>query len=127
MNLEHANVTVSDPRTSAERLARIFDWHIRWEGESQLGGRTVHVGTDTTYLALWTPPGDPDPAPSGAPLGGLQHLGILVDDLETAVGRVEAEGLEPFNFMDYEPGRRFYFLDPDGIEFEVASYADSRS
>ncbi|MEM7190453.1 MAG: VOC family protein, partial [Pseudomonadota bacterium] len=26
---------------------------------------------------------------------------------------------------DYEPGRRFYFADHDGIEFEVVSYADA--
>ena len=31
-------------------------------------------------------------------------------------------GLEPFSHGDYEPGRRFYFLDPDGIEYEVISY-----
>ena len=37
--------------------------------------------------------------------------------------RVSAAGLIPFNHGDYEPGRRFYFLDPDGIEYEVVSYA----
>jgi glyoxylase I family protein len=35
---------------------------------------------------------------------------------------VKAEGLEPFGHADYQPGRRFYFLDADGIEFEVVSY-----
>jgi glyoxylase I family protein len=35
---------------------------------------------------------------------------------------VEA-GLTPFSHGDYDPGRRFYFLDPDGIEYEVVSYA----
>jgi hypothetical protein len=28
----------------------------------------------------------------------------------------------PFSHDDYDPGRRFYFLDPDGIEYEVVSY-----
>ena len=28
---------------------------------------------------------------------------------------------------DYEPGRRFYFFDPDGIEYEVVSYSEPRS
>ena len=31
-------------------------------------------------------------------------------------------GLTPFSHGDYEPGRRFYFFDPDGIEYEVISY-----
>ena len=35
---------------------------------------------------------------------------------------VVAAGLTPFSHADYEPGRRFYFLDPDGIEYEVVSY-----
>ena len=33
-----------------------------------------------------------------------------------------AAGLKPFNHGDYDPGRRFYFLDPDGIEYEIISY-----
>ena len=35
---------------------------------------------------------------------------------------VAEHGLEPFGHDDYEPGRRFYFFDWDGIEFEVVSY-----
>ena len=54
--------------------------------------------------------------------GGLQHLGILVDDLDPIEVLVKAEGIEPYNHMTYEPGRRFYFNDHDGIEFEVVAY-----
>jgi len=31
--------------------------------------------------------------------------------------------LTPSGHGDYEPGRRFYFYDWDGIEFEMVSYA----
>ena len=31
-------------------------------------------------------------------------------------------GLKPFGHDNYDPGRRFYFLDPNGIEYEVVSY-----
>ena len=41
--------------------------------------------------------------------------GVLV------IGVVEA-GFKPINHADYEPGRRFYFHDHDGIEYEVVSY-----
>ena len=37
--------------------------------------------------------------------------------------RLRAMGYEPHSHADYEPGRRFYFDDEDGIEFEVVSYA----
>ncbi len=36
---------------------------------------------------------------------------------------MKAAGLEPFGHDDYDPGRRFYFFDDNGIEFEVVSYA----
>ncbi len=32
-------------------------------------------------------------------------------------------GSQTHSHADYEPGRRFYFHDEDGIEFEVVSYA----
>ena len=52
----------------------------------------------------------------------LNHIGVEVGDLDATEARVLAAGLKPFGRADYEPGRRFYFLDPDGIEFEVVSY-----
>ena len=122
MILEHANVTVTNPEESAALLGRIFGWKIRWSGPSLMGGRTVHVGTDTSYLALYTPPGEPDGPADADRVGGLQHLVILVDDLDPIEARVRAEGIEPYSFMTYEPGRRFYFDDHDGIEFEVVAY-----
>ncbi len=123
MHLEHANLTVSDPHKSAESLQRIFGWHVRWEGEALLGGHTVHVGTDDTYLALYTL-GEPQPASRDnyTTVGALNHIGVVVDDLDATAKLVEAEGFATFNQADYEPGRRFYFNDRDGIEFEVVSY-----
>ena len=47
---------------------------------------------------------------------------MVVDDLDAAERLVLDAGLETFNHADYEPGRRFYFFDWDGIEFEVVSY-----
>ena len=119
--LEHANITVSDPDRSADFLARLCGWHERWRGPSQLGGWTIHLGTDTDYLALYTP-GEPQQArfAKGTP---LNHVGLVVDDLGVAEKVVEEAGLTAFNHADYEPGRRFYFFDWDGIEFEVVSYA----
>jgi len=123
MRLEHTNLTVSDSRQSAASLERIFGWHVRWEGESLLGGHTVHVGTDDSYLALYTV-GDPLPAAADnyGRVGGLNHIGIVVDDLDATEKRIKAEGFSTFNHADYEPGRRFYFNDRDGIEFEVVNY-----
>lgn len=119
--LEHANITVSDPDRSSTFLQRLCGWHERWRGPSQLGGWTIHVGNDRDYLAIYTT-GEPvgERFAKGVP---LNHVGLVVDDLVEAERLVVEAGLEPFNHMDYEPGRRFYFFDWDGIEFEIVSYA----
>jgi catechol 2,3-dioxygenase-like lactoylglutathione lyase family enzyme len=119
-HLEHINITVSDIERSAALLERLMGWRIRWRGPSQLGGETIHVGGARDYIAVYT---------KGAPLADrfakgqpMNHVGLVVDDLDAAEAVVVAAGLEPFNHADYEPGRRFYFFDWDGIEFEMVSY-----
>ena len=122
MRIEHVNVTVGDAERSAAMMERIFGWRVRWSGPARDGGRAVHVGSDEHYLALFS---EADAAAQeyeftkGRP---LNHIGVEVADLEAVEKRVLQEGLTPFAHGDYEPGRRFYFLDPDGIEYEVVSY-----
>ena len=118
--LEHINITVSDIERSAALLRDLMGWHDRWRGPSQLGGETIHVGGEADYIAVYTKGAPVDRFAKGAP---LNHVGLVVDDLDAAEAVVKAAGLEPFNHADYEPGRRFYFFDWDGIEFEMVSYA----
>ena len=121
--LEHVNVTVADIDASAALLARLFGWKTRWEGSSIHGGRSVHVGTDDSYVALYQPTHQgPSEHESYFTTGGLNHIGVVVDDLDAAEKRVADEGLIPHSHADYEPGKRFYFDTPDGIEIEVVSY-----
>lgn len=121
--LENLNFTAADPVKSAERLARIFSWYIRWKGPSIHGGQSVHVGTPDLYLAIYSPPeGVSDGPDNYRTRGGLNHIGILVDDLEAAEKAVLAEWYKTHSHQTYEPGSRFYFDNEDGIEFEVVSY-----
>jgi len=121
--LEHANVTVSDAKATADLLCRIFDWEIRWQGTSLEVGEAVHVGNANSYISFFT---QPDVAPQSIDTykvaGATNHLGIVVDNLQDIRDRVKAEGLTPGELYDYEPGLRFYFFTSDGIEIEVVSY-----
>jgi len=121
--LEHTNYTVADPDKTAAWMCDLFGWHVRWSGTAMQTGRTVHVGDDTHYLALYTP-GDPNSAKDDnyKTIGGLNHLAVVVDDIHEMEKRVAAAGFNPHNHGDYEPGHRFYFNDSDGIEYEVVSY-----
>jgi catechol 2,3-dioxygenase-like lactoylglutathione lyase family enzyme len=123
--IEHVNITVADPERSSALMAALFDWHVRWGGPSQNGGHTIHVGSDDHYVALHTGGSPARVAEVFAKGRPLNHIGVEVDDLDATEARVIAAGLRPFNHADYEPGRRFYFLDPDGIEYEVVSYKNA--
>ncbi|MEO9971590.1 MAG: VOC family protein [Hyphomonadaceae bacterium] len=126
--LEHVNYTVPDPQKTAGMLADLFGWKVRWEGPAMAGGYTVHVGTETGYVALYRP-ADPSaliPANDERAkdiVGTFNHLAITVDDLDETEKRILEAGYKTLNHGDYEPGRRFYFYDHDGIEYEVVSYA----
>ena len=122
--LEHVNYTVSDPKRTADMLCRLFDWRIRWEGEAISGGYSIHVGDDDNYVAIYNPAKQLVDGPSNyVQRGGLNHIGVVVDDLDATEARVREMGFEPHNHADYEPGRRFYFMDHDNVEVEVVSYA----
>jgi catechol 2,3-dioxygenase-like lactoylglutathione lyase family enzyme len=120
-SLEHVNITVADPHAAAKLMEALFGWKVRWEGPAMRGGYSIHVGTESQYLALYGPPGGR--AADFAKGQPLNHIGVEVEDIDAAEARVAAAGLKAFNHGAYEPGRRFYFLDPNGIEYEVVSYA----
>lgn len=124
MPLEHINYTVTDPVATATFLCEIFDWKIRWQGESIGGGLSVHVGEEDSYVALYNPKKPLAEATSSyGQKGGLNHIGVVVEDLDVTEAKVIGAGYKPHLHADYEPGRRFYFDGPDGIEIEVVSYA----
>ncbi|GAA4035090.1 VOC family protein [Parerythrobacter jejuensis] len=121
--LEHANISVTEPERLANLLKDMLGWVERWRGPSQKYGRTIHIGSTVEngadYLAIYTGDHVKGGYTKGLP---LNHLAFVVDDLEAAEAVVKAAGLEPFGHDDYDPGRRFYFFDWDGIEFEMVTY-----
>jgi len=122
-SIEHINITVSDPLATAYLLVKLFDWRIRWKGDAINGGFSVHVGGDSSYLALYTPVVSVEQTNNTySSLLGLNHLGVVVDNLEVAESRVITAGFETYSHGDYEPGKRFYFNAPDNLEIEVVSY-----
>lgn len=121
--LEHVNLTVSDPDKTAELLVKLFGWHVRWQGASMDNGRTVHVGTEDSYLALYSTAKVNKDRPSNyLNVAGLNHIAVVVDDLDKVEKSVLAMGIRTHNHGNYDPGKRFYFNDQDNIEYEVVEY-----
>ena len=93
ISLEHANITISDPEKTAACMQAVFGWRIRWQGPALESGFTLHIGTETQYLALYCP-ADLQKTPSDPHgfLGGLNHIGVCVRDLVACEARVKKAG-----------------------------------
>lgn len=121
--LEHVNITVPDPHKTAKMLGDLFGWRIRWEGAGMMGGYSVHCGDDNQYIALYSPQdGTIESCAKTIRHGNLNHIGIVVADLDAMEPKVKTLGFTPINHGDYEPGRRFYFIDSDSVEYEIIAY-----
>lgn len=121
MFFEHVNLTVSDIQRSTDFYRSLFGFEVRWRGKSGSGQPAVHVGNDRNYLALFES-ADGEPAEYDYNRVGLNHFGIVVKDLEAMRQRLLELGTTPELVADYDPGRRLYFRDPDGIEVELVEY-----
>ncbi len=121
MHLEHVNLTVSDLARSIDFYCRAFGYRVRWRGKTTSGTPAAHVGDDRCYVAMFQAP-TPGSAEIDYAAVGFNHFGLVVDDLDAMRQRLTALGVQPTADQNYEPGRRFYFTDPDGIEIELVQY-----
>lgn len=121
MRIEHANITVNNIEVSTRFYLQLMGGRVRWEGVSGSGLRAAHIGDDRTYLSLFEAV-EPGRAPEGYGVTGFNHLGFEVDDLDAYRDTLEEMEVAIKGEEDYEPGRRLYFYDPDGIEIELVEY-----
>jgi len=123
--LEHANFHVRNLDAAVRFLRTAFpEFRIRGEGWKTPEERWVHIGTDTTYLAL-SEASRPAPEPwvpyAGKP--GLNHLGYEVDDVAALRERLLAAGYEESTVPNEHPHRRrVYFHDAEGNDWEFVEY-----
>jgi catechol 2,3-dioxygenase-like lactoylglutathione lyase family enzyme len=121
MYIEHVNLTVTDLDRSIAFYADLLDLHVRWKGPIDDARLGAHVGDDRSYLALFEA-NDGGAVDHDYARVGVNHFGFVVDDLDEVRARLDALGATVHLEGDYDPGRRIYFLDPDGYEVEVVAY-----
>ena len=121
MLLEHVNLTVADLDRSIAFYCDLLELHVRWKGPIDDRRIGAHVGDERHYLALFqaTANGTVD---HDYLRPGVNHFGFVVDDLDDARERATRLGATVHLEAEYEPGRRIYFLDPDGHEVELVEY-----
>ena len=123
--LEHANLCVDDIDGMIKFLQTALpDFIIRHDETGIDGDRWVHIGNDTTYIALanstqkelsdWTPY-------SGK--SGVNHLGYMVDNAEQVRSRLLAADYIESPIENNHPFRkRVYFYDHEGRDWEFVEY-----
>ena len=124
-HIEHINLSAIDPDNTARQLCDLFDWSIRWSGASMDDGYTVHVGSPSSYIAIYK--NDhliSNTQRSHNTIHNLNHIGVVVEDLNSIEEKAKGLGLEPFNYSAYGPCDSFYCYLEDGLEIEIISYKD---
>jgi len=126
MYLEHANITVNDLERSIHFFQTAFP-HFKVRGGGVSNGRKwTHLGDANTYVALneAITPLNIKKDYSGS---GINHLGFVVEDVETIAERLLAAGYERDFPKQVEQFRiRDYFADADGNEFEFVQYLSEK-
>ena len=117
--LEHIHVNVNSLATSERFLtAALPEFTSRGGGESEIYGRWLHLGTESSYIALTEVEG-------AEPMRHLRHIGVQVDDVEALIERLRSVGIEPSDAseLDSHPHRRrVYYVDGNGLDWEFVEY-----
>ena len=120
--LHHIHIKSKDPRSSAQWWADMFGATVLPE---------IHFGSmlftpvkiDGVQISITTlAPGDDDVIadPQPIPHYGLEHIGILTDDLDGDLTRFAAQGLEIYERRPGAGGFEIAFVGaPDGVCIEL--------
>ncbi len=120
--LEHANITVHNLKAAIKFFQTAFP-HFKIRGGGEEMREWVHLGDDTTYLAL-------NEAIDQAPITrsnydnvGINHLGFVVEDVEEIAKNLAAAGYQRDYPKQVEKYRiRDYFADEEGNQYEFVQY-----
>ena len=112
VDVDSLNATLAFLETADRSLS------CRGQGNDASFGPWVHVGDASNYIALTEVKGAKAPA-------GLRHIGVVVEDLDGVMQRLQAAGFEPTDSsaLDGHPyRRRVYYADPNGLPWEFIEY-----
>ncbi len=124
--LEHANLVVTNLEETKKFLLTAFpEWKERGRGTGTWGEKErtwLHIGTDDYYITL-NDNGDGLNRDLQGHQPGLAHIGFVVEDCDKVLQRLNNAGYE-LRTTGADPYRKsYYFIDPQGFEFEFLEYS----
>jgi len=124
--LEHANITVPDVDAAIAFLRVVEpEFQIRHDEKPDEGHRWVHIGTGDSYFAIQEPHLGSTPQDRRRPYRdiGINHLGLVVEDLPAVVRRLADSGYrEGIEGEENAYRKRAYYYDSAGFEWELVEY-----
>lgn len=117
--LEHIHLSVASIEAT-ERFLKLAipQYAPRGGGVDPLYGKWLHIGTASNYIALTEVKGV-------GPIKNLRHIGLVTDDIDALVSRLQAAGIEPSDASaldGHSHRRRVYYCDDNGLEWEFVEY-----
>ena len=123
--LEHVNITTTSIAEMVPFLqTAVPQWEVRNGSEGKQNNcRWLHMGSVENYIAIEERDG-PDESPHQTYFHpGLNHYGIVVEDVDSLMDRMVSAGYKEGNHVLEHPFRkRCYFFDHDGGEWEFVEY-----
>jgi len=119
---DHVHIVSPDPQSAAQFFVDKFNANIKGSGTAPNGTPMVAVDLHGANIFLI---GRTDEPPSGSPdprnSYGLEHIGIVTDDLDAAVADLKAKGVEFVQDITvFRPGIRISYLrGPDSTIIEL--------
>ena len=124
--LEHANITVNDIMESIRFFQTAFP-HFRIRGGGNELREWIHLGDDHTYIAINQAIDIKGQAEKNYDKIGINHLGFVVEDVETIAENLLKNGYKRDYPKQVEKYRiRDYFADADGNQFEFVQYLSDK-
>jgi catechol 2,3-dioxygenase-like lactoylglutathione lyase family enzyme len=122
--LRHIAIATNDPKATAEFYKKAFGFEQVGETSPTsplASGYFLSDGTlNIAVLKFKT-----DQLGKGMDFTGVHHFGILVDDADKAIERLESLGAECLMGKDKGHGKGFFeikFRGPDGTVFDIAAH-----
>lgn len=124
--LEHANITFNDLQGAIEFFTTAFP-HFKVRGGGKADREWVHLGDETTYLALNQTTSSQDNMVKNYNRIGINHLAFTVEDVAEIANRLLTKGYKRDYPTQIEKYRiREYFADKEGNEYEFIQYLSEK-
>ena len=117
---DHIHIRSTDPEKTAQYYQRMFDAEIirtMQDGKERID---MKIGGANVFIAPVTAGSGVNPPPV-TPYQGLDHFGLLVNDIDTVYADLKAKGAEfTMELKQARPGVRICFVrGPEGVSIEI--------